>query len=401
VLGALLSGGTDERAGEPTAAPSATPTPVPSPAGGADALALGITEPNPAFLVAGGPPAFAAWRDDLAAIRPSLYRLVVDWPAIAAPDGTGIDLARPHHGCMRDRRPCAPFAGVRAQLEALAAVQRAQPGRWIGMAVFTGTPDGLARPARGCERDDVQARSRPPREDALGAYRQAVRAVAGEAARAGASVPYWSAWNEPNHPYFLSPQRARCSPRAPSLAAAPYVGLARALLAELDAAPGEQRLVLGETAGLFARRATTTPVPAFVRALPRDLVCRAAVYGQHGYVDGEDPVPRLSRALAAFRCPEAPRIWITETGIKAASRAGCRAVHARLVRWWRDPRVDAAFQYTLREDDRFPTGLVSTDLRRAHPVLGAWRAWGARPDDRAAPPPVSCSARPAATAPGT
>jgi hypothetical protein len=54
--------------------------------------------------------------------------------------------------------------------------------------------------------------------------------------------------------------------------------------------------------------------------------------------------------------------------------------------------VTAAFQYTLREDDRFPTGLVSTDLRQAFPVLGLWQAWGARRTPAAPPPRDGCGA---------
>lgn len=373
----------------PTATPAPTPTPVPKTA--PDSLALGITEANPAFLVPTGRPEWDRWQAALEAIRPRLYRLVVDWALVAGPDGTAIDLARPAGGCLRDKPPCAPWDGVRAQLEALAAVQRRDPGRWQGMVVFTGTPDGLAAAAGGCERGDVIARSRPPRADALDRYRAVVRAVADEARRAGADVPYWSPWNEPNHPYFISPQRARCSATAPSVSAAPYTRIARAMLQALDAVPGDHRLVLGETAGLFAPRSTTTPAPAFIRALPRALVCRAAVYGQHGYVGDHDPVGPVYRALRSFHCPGGPPpLWITETGIKNATASGCRAVQRRLVRWYHDPRVGAVFQYTLRQDDLFPTGLVSTDLTRAFPILREWRAWGERADDGAPPPPVSC-----------
>jgi hypothetical protein len=50
--------------------------------------------------------------------------------------------------------------------------------------------------------------------------------------------------------------------------------------------------------------------------------------------------------------------------------------------------VAAAFQYTFREDDLFPTGLIKTDLSSAYPALGEWTAWaGARnPTD---PPPAN------------
>ena len=48
----------------------------------------------------------------------------------------------------------------------------------------------------------------------------------------------------------------------------------------------------------------------------------------------------------------------------------------QLRKWERDPRVTAAFHYTLREDDVYPTGLVSTDLTHAFPALKLWQAWG-------------------------
>jgi hypothetical protein len=55
--------------------------------------------------------------------------------------------------------------------------------------------------------------------------------------------------------------------------------------------------------------------------------------------------------------------------------------------------VTAAFQYTLREDDIFPTGLVKTDLSTAYPALAEWTAWGgqSRPEPTAPPPPDGCA----------
>jgi len=63
---------------------------------------------------------------------------------------------------------------------------------------------------------------------------------------------------------------------------------------------------------------------------------------------------------------------------------------ARLARWDRDSRVSAAMQYTLREDDLFRTGLVSTSLETAFPTLGLWQAWGARRAATDPPPPARC-----------
>ena len=72
-----------------------------------------------------------------------------------------------------------------------------------------------------------------------------------------------------------------------------------------------------------------------------------------------------------------------------SERQGCRLMHQRLLAWYRDPRVTLAVQYTFREDDLFPTGLVTTDLSRARPALREWQAWGQREGPDAPPPPKS------------
>ena len=46
----------------------------------------------------------------------------------------------------------------------------------------------------------------------------------------------------------------------------------------------------------------------------------------------------------------------------------------------------------MREDDLFPTGLVTTDLARERPALREWQAWGARERPEAPPPPSTCPA---------
>jgi hypothetical protein len=65
-------------------------------------------------------------------------------------------------------------------------------------------------------------------------------------------------------------------------------------------------------------------------------------------------------------------------------------MHQRLLAWYRDPRVTLAVQYTFREDDLFPTGLVTTDLIRARPALREWQAWGQRERPDAPPPKSTC-----------
>jgi len=379
--------------------------PDPARPGGA-ALAVGVTEPNPSLVwprerrPVPGP--FAPWRDALAAIRPAYYRLVVDWRVLQPRRDLPPDLDRPQSGCMRAKRPCAPWRGVREQLRALAARQDEGEG-WEGVVVLTGTPSWAAGAPGGCERPGTEPRSRTP--SALGAYGRLVRDLLAAGREAGARLPWWSPWNEPNHPYFLSPQRASCDPGEPSAAPAAYARLARVLQAELDRAPGEQELLPGELAGVRRAKEDVTGVGEFVAGLPPDLVCGAPVWAQHLYAGGHDPLPALREALAAHGCEHEHAIWITETGIRLGSRRlenrleegaeaavdltrACPAVAALLRRFHADPQVTAAFQYTLREDDRFRTGLVATDLSRAYPVLGLWRAWGGEarpsPDD---PPP--------------
>jgi hypothetical protein len=381
---------------------AATPSPTPKPdtqvvESGGD-LAIGLTEPNPAFIDPDKevPEAFARWRDAVKAMNPVYYRLVVDWPSLEA------DLGAPRGGCMRDVQPCAGYNGLKDQLAAIAAAQKKSGDEhWQVLVVITGTPDALALPPSGCERAGAQPRSRTPTEAGLAGYGELISRVQAAADEAGAKLRYWSPWNEPNHPFGISPQRTRCKASAPSAAVAPYAGLARAMRKKLK--PG-QELVLGELAGLLQRKSGYTRIGEFIRELPKDVVCSARIFGQHGYVGGPDPVESAARALASHDCPQAHEIWITETGVgaprrgeerKASAKAlvkACRNIRKRLIAWHEDPRVTAAFQYTLREDDRFPTGLVTVDLAEAYPALKEWTAWGGDRAPSDPPPAATCAA---------
>jgi hypothetical protein len=362
------------------------------------ALAVGITEPNPNFFRPGavdGP--FTRWRDALVAMHPAYYRLVLDWarlqPAAAAPP----DFALAEAGCARQTPPCAAWSGLDDQLRALAARQR--DGGWETLVVITDTPAWAAGPVGGCTAGGAGPRSAAVRADALPAYRALIDRVLAAARRAGARLRWWSPWNEPNHPFFF-PQRTACSPSAPTRAVDAYVPLARTLQQALAADGGDHGLALGELAGVRDPSARATSIGEFVAGLPRDLVCAAGVWSQHSYIGGRDPIGIVAGALRARGCPRVPPIWITETGVGGADSRlsiargitseaqGCRLLHERLVAWWRDPRVAAAFQYTLRDDPLFPTGLVSADLAHGRPTLAEWQAWGARarPDD---PPPAA------------
>ncbi len=326
---------------------------------------------------------------------------MLDWPSLQPDQSKPANLDHPYDGCLRGTPPCAGWGGVRDQLRALASRQKQHKGGWEVLVVITGTPEWAARPASGCERPSTQPRSRAPKPEAMGGYRKLVSDVIALGGKEGVDLRYWSAWNEPNHPFFISPQRGRCSPSAQSEGAARYTELTRELKRALDEAPGDQQYVLGELAGLDKRKAKSTGVGEFIRDLPKAVVCGTTIVSQHGYVGGVNPVGAVAKAADSFGCPKKHVIWITETGVgapragetrrdtPAAHRQACRSLHRRLIKWYDDPRVTAAFQYTFREDDIFPTGLVTTSLNKAYPVLSEWQAWGgaARPSPEAPPPP--------------
>jgi hypothetical protein len=114
----------------------------------------------------------------------------------------------------------------------------------------------------------------------------------------------------------------------------------------------------------------------------------------------------VEAALDARGCGRRHRVWITETGVggprpggrrptdPASLRAQCRAMDGQLGRWHRDPRVEAAFQYSFREDDLFPVGLVDPTLVRVYEPYDAWAAWARRqrPTDPPPAPPGGCRA---------
>jgi hypothetical protein len=409
VAGTLVAGcgGGSQHAAAPTpvatpVAPEATVTPPSGPS-----LAVGITEQNPNFIWPDSHPVpgeFGRWRDQLAQLHPAYYRLIVSWAALQPDAGRPPVFDSPNAGCLRTAPPCGGYAGLREVLQALGQRQR-QDGGWQVLVVLTGTPAWAATDPGGCERAGTQPISRPPTPGfGMQAYGVFVRFLLEEARRDGVDLKYWSPWNEPNHPFFISPQRKRCSTSAPSAAVKPYEDMARSLQGALDAEPGDQQVVLGELAGLDTRKPKSTSVSEFIGDLPAAVACSAKVWTQHGYVGGPDPVGDVERALERKGCgPQA--IWVTETGVGAPRRgekrrtspaaqlAACRSLHRRLMRWYDDPHVTAAFQYTLREDDLFPTGLVKTDLSGAYPTLTEWQAWGGvkRPKPTDPAPPDSCA----------
>ena len=398
-----------------TAPPPATTTAAPAPEKTGRGLSIGLTESNGSLVRIAGdapqpPPELQPWRDRLTALHPQLYRLAVDWASLQPDPAVPANLALPADGCMRGAQPCGAFAGIRDMLAAVASQQRANRD-FQAVVVFYGVPQWAAQPAAGCERPGIQPRSRPVTDAGLRAYRELVRRVADLAGEEGAEIRYWSPWNEPNGAFFISPQRSRCSLDSPPVSAGVYAKLFRAMADELAQIPGRHQLVLGDLAGVAQGSPRGTGSGEFVGALPRDVVCAADIVAQHAYVElpGQktrpgDPVESTRQALKAFPCADHTPMWITETGVgglhagderrtdPAALRRQCVAFDAALRRWYDDPRIEAAFQYTFREDPAFPVGLVDAGLKRSYPTYDLLKAWGNRPHPGDPPPdlPARC-----------
>lgn len=336
----------------------------------------------------------------LAALHPDFVRLEVDWSKLQPNPRAPPDLAAVADGCDRGTPPCGPFDGIATALGAIAASQHSNAG-FEPVVVIDGVPAWAAIPAQGCERGGTLARSRPLTTAGLASYRSLIAAVAALADREGVELHYWSAWNEPNDAYFISPQRERCDARSRSLSPGVYAALVRAMRDELRSIGGDRRLVLGELAGFVKRPGShATTVSDFVAGLPPDVVCAGSVWALHDYGSRyADPAAALAPLheleLALDRrgaCGRGAHIWITETGAGGPNpaaapddrAAACRRLAAALSAWNADPRVDAAFQYTFREDPAFPVGLADSRLAGLFPSYYEWRAWGGRgPSDPA------------------
>jgi hypothetical protein len=346
----------------------------PSPPG---SLATGLTEYDPA--------AIAARAREL---DPRYTRIYVLWSAVQPRPGARFDWDADGSGGF----------SVRAQVRAI------REAGFEPLVTFYSTPAWAAGAAAGCESPKPNVNARAPRAGALPEYRAMVESFLAMAKGEGLEVRYLSAWNEPNSGLFLAPQRDRCDPvSSPSRGAAAYAPIARALAGALAAAPGEQEPVVGEVSSPYKARPIISTVDEFLAALPRDVACGGRVWAQHQYAGDADGVAQAERGLAAIPC--APReLWVTETGVgarkpgapraydSATLRGDCRGLDRLLTRWWADPKVTAAFQYTLREDPTFPVGLASADLARTYPTFALWRSWGAREKPTDPPPqlPGAC-----------
>jgi len=367
-------------------------------------LDVGLSEANARLLappLPGAPqqPAFVAWRERVAAIAPAYVRLTVVWDQVQPSQPAPADFATLDSGCLRDLQPCSPYAGLRDRLAAVRALG-AEP-----VITIYSTPQWAAADPNGCEPDDTGPVARMPEPDA---YRALVRSLVSFTRAQRVPVAAWGPWNEPNHPAFLNPQRAQCDTASPPLSPDRYAQLVGIFREE---AGPDARLLLGEVSGYGSARETAAGAAEFAAALPRETACASDLFALHSYVgsprDREggaplvgdparagdlDIVNDVAAALDTHRCERPHRLWITETGVTGEERRvieGCREMHTALGAWEAHPRVDAAFQYTVREDPLFRSGLAPARLGEPYPVYAAWAAWGGRGPGEP-PPPDPC-----------
>ena len=326
----LGSSGEEDAREEPRApAPTAPAPPEDRPAPDARErprpLVTGLTERNANLLWSRAakpelPEGFGPWRDRVEALRPDYYRLMVDWSQVQPTRRQIPQFDKPDDGCLRGAPPCGQFAGMRDVLRAVRSQQEAHGG-WEVVVTIYGVPGWAAIEAGGCERAQETPRSRPITARGLRGYRALVRDLLRLGEEEGVDLRWWSPWNEPNQPFFVSPQRPRCDAQAPSRAIGVYTRLVRAVRAELRRAGGDRRLVLGEMAGVNQPSPLVTGVKELVEGLPEDVACSGAAWAQHQYAERgveaglEGAVGQLRRALNRRACTRDKPIWVTETGV--------------------------------------------------------------------------------------
>ncbi len=354
---------------------------------GTPPLAIGLTENDPRLLV----PTGTTWRAaaKVVALKPAYVRVLIPWERIQPHAGRKPNWDAPFGGCPKLRPGCRSERGMRALLSAI-KLRQAQDGGWRILAVPYFTPLwAVAGPPTACQKARHRhARAQMPR---IAAYRRFLRAFNGLADKVGVKVDFITPWNEPNHPGFLQPQRARCVVSSKAISPPAYARLVRAAGQELRYG---QRIVLGSLAGLQRSRIYGASAAEFIRGLPRDVACLDAPFAQHAYVGvnarggaappAADPISAarygllntVIRALDEKGCPQRKALWIAETG---AFDHRCDAMSAALRSWAVDDRIDAAFQYTFRESRDYPVGLVSPSLFETYRSYRAWFAFAGSP----------------------
>jgi hypothetical protein len=365
--------------------------------------AFGLTEDNADLLwspsePARAPAAFAAARSELTALHPTYLRLLVDWAALQPRAGSAPALATSVDGCAREVGPCGAYAGIREELAAIASQQRTAGTDAFQVVIdIFGVPTWAARAPSGCELPGATPFSRPLRTSAIADYRSLIGSLLALASAEGVALQWWSPWNEPNDPDFISPQHVSCSSGSPAVSPLLYTQLVRAMAAELHAAGGTHQLVLGELNDFQQSSPNTTSIAQFIAALPVEVICLASVWSVHAYAtygsvgSPGNAVDALEAALdSRGSCGERAPVWVTEAGAGAphpgaprpaggaGEREGCEALARQLIGWYADARVQAVFQYSFRDDPAFPVGLLSAELTQLYPTYRLWLAWTRR-----------------------
>ena len=269
--------------------------PVPASAAAQDdapPLSIGLTESDPRLLVPGGSMSRVASK--VAALRPAYIRVLIPWERLQPIAGRKPNWDAPLSGCPRINPGCRSERGTRSLLNAI-KLRQAADGGWKILAVPYFTPLwAMARAPEGCQKARLRhARAQRPR---IADYRQFLRAFNALADKVGVNIDFISPWNEPNHPAFLQPQRARCSADSKAISPRAYARLVRA--AGLELRPGQQ-LVLGSLAGLRRPRIYGAGVAEFIRGLPHDVACLDVPFAQHAYI-GVRSVSRIRASRRAW-----------------------------------------------------------------------------------------------------
>ncbi len=223
------------------------------------------------------------------------------------------DRASAGRACASSCRRSPPASATAAWQTLVVLIRYAGVGR--GPALGGVSEDRHARARRAAPR---RASRLPPADP---------RRAEGWLRRRARSLQVWSPGTSPTSPPFVSPAAredatADSPPSlAPGVGAPSSRGRCRQTLIE---APGDQQLVIGETAGLLKDTARHERRRSSSAGLPQDVVCASPTVPQHAYIGGDDPVERWpSAALAAHDCPEPHTTWITRPA--SARRPGVLA----------------------------------------------------------------------------
>lgn len=348
------------------------------------------------------PKSFERWRAQTVRINPKLYRLIVDWSYLQPDPAQPANLGGEFHGCMRDIEPCAPFAGIKATMEAIAERQKQGAG-WSVEVLIYGVPPWAATAGGGCERPNIGTRSRALNEAGFAAYPKLISQLHALGEKTGAELEFWAPWNEPNQVFFISPQRTKCDTSSPLVSPKVYSRMFRAAKKELDRLPGDQKLVLGELAGSPKKGDRAGTPSEFLDALPKDVICDSDVIAQHQYPGSEvDSIAEATAAVDARGCGKPLPVWISETGVgdkragkerdvgSAALKEQCARYNGALRSWSKDHRIKTAVQYTVREDPDYRVGLVDAKLDEGYPTFDLLQAWGNRKPGELPRLPASC-----------